>query len=100
MTRWSKTRHSPLKGLMRFNFQVGLRSGPASIFTKAYPPIVVEGDGLADLTPGLAVTVIDPEREIVISRATFQDRPLLEWKLRQLVPSKSESAPAPPTLQK
>jgi len=81
---WSQRLHEPLSAPNFFDFRVMLKSGPAASFDKDHPAILVDGNRLSDLTPGLAVTVVDPELGIVVAHATFQDQPLVEWKLRLL----------------
>ena len=84
MAEWGKRRFDPLSIPVPFHFRVDLKSGPVTMFSETTPPIVIEGESLAEITPGLAVAVIDPDLGIVVAQGTFQGEALLEWKLRQL----------------
>jgi len=81
---WRKRRFDTARMELPFEFCVNLRSGPASSYTAVSPPIVVEGDGIVDATPGLAVAVVDPYLGILEAHATFQGESLPLWKMRQM----------------
>ena len=84
MAEWSKRRFDPIPIKTPFHFRVSAKSGPLEMFDIAKPPILVEGESIADCSPGLAVTVVEPYLGIVCARGTFQGGPLVEWKLRQI----------------
>jgi hypothetical protein len=81
---WRKRRFDPVRMELPFQFCVNFRSGPISSYSAVSPPIVVEGDGIVDATPGLAVAVVDPELGILEEHGTFQGESLLLWKMRQM----------------
>lgn len=81
---WRKRRFDAARMELPFEFVVNLRSGPASSYSAVSPPIVVEGEGIVDATPGLAVAVVDPNLGILEAHTTFQGESLLLWKMRQM----------------